>query len=120
MDSHVKISGWLWTIDGALTLLGAICAIVFIAGGGLVSGDQDSIISSSIVAVCIGGLLLLGGALELIAGIGLLKYKSWARILAIILAIFNLPLFPFGTALGAYTLWVMFNQETQPLFESGV
>jgi len=44
MDTHIKIVGWLWIIVGALGLLGALCAIVSIAGGGLISGDQDALI----------------------------------------------------------------------------
>jgi len=51
-----------------------------------------------------------------VAGYGLLNYKSWARILSIILAILNLILFPIGTALGIYTLIIMFNEETKALF----
>jgi hypothetical protein len=48
----------------------------------------------------------------------LLKFKSWARVLASILAILNLLAFPIGTALGIYTLWVMLTKETEPLFQS--
>jgi hypothetical protein len=55
-----------------------------------------------------------------VAGFGLFKHKSWARILAIILAILNLILFPIGTALGIYTLVIMFNEETKALFRGEV
>lgn len=50
------------------------------------------------------------------AGLGLLQYRSWARILAIILGIINLILFPIGTAVGLYTLIIMYNEETKVLF----
>jgi fructose-specific phosphotransferase system IIC component len=53
-----------------------------------------------------------------VAGVWVLQYKNWARILAIILAILNLILFPIGTILGIYTLWVLFNDETKTLFET--
>ena len=119
METHVKVAGWLWTILGALTLLGALCAVAGIAGGGLISGDQDAILATGITAAGVGGVLILSGALNLLAGIGLLKFKSWARILAIIFAILNLLAFPIGTALGIYTLWVMLTKETEPLFHGG-
>jgi hypothetical protein len=31
----------------------------------------------------------------------------------------NLILFPIGTILGIYSLWVMFNDEVKALFEAG-
>jgi zinc-ribbon domain len=45
--------------------------------------------------------------LALITGFGLLNRRPWARTLAIIAAILALLKFPFGTALGVYTLWVL-------------
>ena len=55
---------------------------------------------------------------SILAGWGLLKRKSWARILTIILAVLSLPGFPVGTLVGAYALWVMLNKDTAPLFQS--
>ena len=45
-------------------------------------------------------------------GWGLLERESWARLLAIILAIVSLFNVPFGTALGIYTLWVLLPAQT--------
>ena len=53
----------------------------------------------------------------IIAGVGLLSFKPWARILAIIISILNLLQFPFGTALGFYGIWVLFSRDGQALFE---
>jgi hypothetical protein len=46
--------------------------------------------------------------------------QIWARILAIILGIVNLPLLPIGTAVGIYMLIIMFNQEAKALFNGEV
>jgi hypothetical protein len=119
METHVKVAGWLWAILGGLALLGALCAIVGIGAGVLGSGDQDALLGGAIAATAGGGFLVLSAVLNLVTGIGLLKFKSWARILAIIIAILNLLAFPIGTALGIYTLWVMLTKETAPLFQSG-
>ena len=118
MDTQVKVLGWLWIIVGALGLLGALCASAAIAGGGLISGEPEAIIATSITAAAIGGFVFLISIPDIIAGIGLLKFKSWARIVALILAVINLFAFPIGTALGIYTLWALLNKETTPLFES--
>jgi len=53
----------------------------------------------------------------LIAGVGLLKLRPWARILGIVISAVNILNFPFGTALGVYGLWVLLSTETIALFE---
>jgi hypothetical protein len=53
----------------------------------------------------------------IIAGIGLLSFKPWARILTIVVSILDLLNIPFGTALGVYGLWVLFNDDGARLFE---
>jgi hypothetical protein len=56
------------------------------------------------------------GVPGLIVGIGLLKLRPWARILGIVISALDLTHVPFGTALGIYGLWVLFNRETERLF----
>lgn len=45
----------------------------------------------------------------IVAGFGLLKRKSWSRVLGIAMAIFNLLTIPHGTIIGIYSLIVLFN-----------
>jgi hypothetical protein len=52
----------------------------------------------------------------LIAGVGLLNLRPWARTLAIVLSALNLLHVPFGTALGIYGLWVLLQEETERIF----
>jgi hypothetical protein len=118
MDTHVKVVGWLWIALGALGLIGACCGGGAIVGGGLISGDETAILATGITGGVLGGLLLLSGVLDLVAGIWLLKYKQWARILTLILAVLNLFAFPIGTILGVYSLWVLLNSETEALFSN--
>lgn len=116
MDTHVKILAWLYIILGALGLLGAALVFILVFGGGLISGDQTAITVTGIVATVISGFIVLVSAPGIIAGLGLLAYKGWARILALVLGIINLPGFPTGTILGAYTLYVLLDDETARLF----
>jgi len=51
-----------------------------------------------------------------IAGVGLLKFRSWAQTLMIVMSVLSLLNFPIGTAVGIYGLWVLLNKETKPLF----
>ncbi len=59
------------------------------------------------VVPVIAAYTIVSVALSVIAGWSLLTRRSWGRTLAIIVAILSLLKFPFGTALGIYTLWVM-------------
>ena len=52
-------------------------------------------------------MTIVTAALALLAGFGLLNRRPWGRVLAIVAAILALLKFPFGTALGIYTLWVL-------------
>ena len=52
----------------------------------------------------VGIFILAKGSVAFLAGWGLLKRASWARMLALILGFLSLLSVPFGTALGVYTL----------------
>jgi hypothetical protein len=66
-----------------------------------------------------GGILSAGILLALFAGVhlllawGLLERQPWARILGIVVAFLALIRFPFGTALGIYTLWVLLPESSE-------
>ena len=59
------------------------------------------------LVVFFGWIILIRGAVGVAAGIGLLQRAPWARILALVMAFLSLLSFPFGTALGIYTIWVL-------------
>lgn len=122
MQTHVKVVGVLYIVLSALGVLAAvgIGAIFGIAGiAGAAADAEDAAVALPIIGIT-GGLLtafLLALSLPgLIAGFGLLAYKSWARILGIVLAALQLLNFPFGTLVGIYALWVLLNRETERLF----
>jgi hypothetical protein len=126
METHVKTLGILHIVFGGLGVLAA-AGVLFLFGGlaGLigVAGPMDEARAAAPILGGIGAVLffvLLAFALPgLIAGIGLLQFRPWARILTIILSIFDLIHVPFGTALGIYGLWVMLSQGTERLFAGG-
>jgi uncharacterized membrane protein YozB (DUF420 family) len=112
MDTHVKVIGWLWIAIGVVSILMVVIGLIVINWPGNVPSPRDSLIATSGV-LC---FFLPGIIVEFVAGSYLLEFKAWARILAIILGIINLLFFPIGTALGIYTLVIMFNEETKALF----
>ena len=60
-------------------------------------------------------LLRFGQALA--AGWGLLEHAQWGRIVAIVAAFLSLLKFPFGTALGIWTLVVLIGYRNTTLYE---
>lgn len=116
MTTHVKVLGWLYILSGVFGLLIALCVFVSVLGGGLISQDETAIAVTGIVAVVVSGFLVVLSLPGIVAGIGLLAYKNWARILGIVLGVLNLPGFPTGTILGVYSLYVLLDDETSALF----
>lgn len=126
MQDHVKILGILRIVWGALGLLGALIVLVIFGGLagflGLVaaSEERDAAFVIPLFALLGSFLFLLITVLSLpgiIAGFGILKFRPWGRILGIIVSALDLLNFPIGTAVGVYGLWVLFQKETEALFE---
>jgi hypothetical protein len=124
MQTHVKVLAILLLVFGGFFVACGLF-LMMIAGGAAgivgVSGDPDALAAIPIIGM-VGSFLMtflfVLGVPKLIAGVGLLKYKPWARVLTIVLCAISLINFPMGTLLGAYGLWVMLNSETESLFKA--
>jgi len=123
MDTHVKVLAVLHIALGAIGVVGA-CVLMLVFGGaaGIIGsiGDPDARIALPILGLT--GMALVVFVLVrslpgVIGGIGLLKFRPWARIGGIVLSILDLIWFPFGTVVGVYGLWVLFSRDTELLFE---
>lgn len=117
MQQHVRTLGWLFIIYHAFFDLIALVVLGIMGGAGALAGDRQAFFISGAVGVAIAIILLIISIPGIIAGIGLLKYQQWGRILALVVAVLHLFSFPFGTALGVYAFWVLLNAEAAPLFE---
>ena len=123
MQQHVKILGVLNLIYGAIGII--IGLIVFAVLGGVAgfasqldaSGDLEKAAPLvALVGTVVVIVLAVVSAPAIIAGIGLLGFRPWARILGIVLSALHLMSIPFGTILGIYGLWVLLNSQTEVLF----
>ena len=117
MQKHVTVLAWLYVVFNIIGVLVAILLFMLIIAGGFISGDTGAIAITAIVATSIAFMLSLFSVPGIIGGIGLLYMKSWARIMVLILGFLELLNFPFGTALGIYTIWLLMKDETIKLFE---
>lgn len=116
MEQHIKIVAILNIVLAGVGILAGILVFGVMAGAGAISGDPDAMLATGTCATVIAGIMLTLSIPSLIAGIGLLKRKNWARILAIVLAVLHLFNFPLGTAISAYTMWALLNERTRGYF----
>jgi hypothetical protein len=125
MAKHVKILGTLHVVLGAMGLMAGVIALLFFGGlAGLVGATDHT--GGAFIAVpilgSIGGIIfVVAAALSLpglIAGIGLLSFRPWARILTLVLSVFEMFHVPVGTAVGVYGFWVLLSPEGEMLFRS--
>lgn len=112
-----RVWGAVFTIVGAaaLALAGGAAAIARVSGP--VATGKD--VAAGLTAVAIGivaVVALIWAALHTWVGRALRGYGPRARLLALGLAIGNLPLLPFGTALGAYACWVLLHNDGRQVF----
>ncbi|HSF17314.1 MAG TPA: hypothetical protein VLK65_17335 [Vicinamibacteria bacterium] len=122
MRQHVTIVGALYTAFGVIGVFCALAALLFFGGlAGILRmvGEPDATKAAPILvalAVFLFFAISVFSIPGIVVGIGLLKFQKWARVGAILLSALNLLNFPFGTALGAYGLWVLLNEQTESLF----
>ena len=123
MQQHVKILAVLHLVFGGLGVLAALIVMALFGGlAGVVhlsENTQDTAMASGVLGL-IGAVVMIVVLVislpSLIAGVGLLNFQPWARILTIVLSALELPAFPFHTALGIYGLWVLLSNEGAALF----
>jgi hypothetical protein len=107
---HVRVVAILWLILSGFRLLSAI-TLMGLGRGGIYIPGMPFFVHQMLSGI--GFVFLIAAVLGLAAGWGLLQRESWARILAIVMGIFNLFDPPFGTAIGIYTLWVLVPADSE-------
>lgn len=112
MERHLTILGILHLALGVLGLLVAALVFFVLAGAGMLSGELAAIGITSTIGAIIGIVISALAIPALAAGAGLLARRSWARVLTLVISVFNLFNFPFGTALGMYAFWVLMQRES--------
>jgi hypothetical protein len=122
---HVDLLGMLATLWGALVVLAGVSLLLL--AGGAVAELLDPVGTSVGIAAGLtaGAFAVLGifaviwGLLHLLAAKWLKQRKASGRMLMLALALTNLLVLPFGTALGIYALWTLLTNEGRHLFEVG-
>ena len=118
MEQHIKILGYIYIAFGILGIV--VGAFVFLAAGiaGAASGEAEAAVAAGGFGFVIALIIAVLSLPNLIAGWGLLKRKSWSRMLAIVLGAISLLSIPVGTILGIYTIWALTKPESQALLRA--
>ncbi len=115
---HVPVLGWLYVIANAALLVAGLVALILLGGIGVAVQDPIAYRILTLVGVLALVLFFLLGLPGLIAGIGLLRRRPWARILALVIGILGLAAFPIGTALGVYAFFVLLQAGASQYFDT--
>jgi hypothetical protein len=117
LERQIDTLGWLHIVFNALFLAVGLGLFLLMAGLGIFNGDPRTATLFTFMGIFLAGAMSLLALPGIIAGYGLLKRRPWARMVAIVLGLLGLVNMPFGTALGIYTLWVLFQPDAAGIFE---
>ena len=108
----------IWAFLSAVLYLIGIAAIAIFSFPEALGYGWGPANAGSIFGQSIGMLFLLCcSGVCLAAGIGILKVKSWGRIMGIIVAALSLFWFPVGTAIGILVIIYLVKPEVREYFE---
>ena len=120
---HIHRLATLWVVNGVLRLMAVAWFMLFGKmffpglrgwGGPFVwpfgRWGVDTFLPGGFFSLAV--FLGIFGVLHLVLAWGLFERQPWARMLGLVLGILALIRFPFGTALGIYTLWVLAPEES--------
>ena len=123
LTRHIDLLGLLYVLAGGLSALVAGALIALGLGAlSIVLGpsSETSRVAAAVTAgifLVLAFIVLVWAGVSAMAGRGLRRRRPWARLTALALAVVNLFVLPFGTALGVYALWVLVHNEARHEFQ---
>jgi len=125
LKRHVDFLSTLYVTWGVIFAFVAVAGFALAGGAFAIAQSTGPVHFGSEMAARLTGvtitiisiIALLWAVLHIFVGRQLRKLRPSARLMAIGLAVGNMILFPFGTALGVYAGWVLVNEEGRRLFE---
>jgi len=124
MESHLRFLGILYILVGIIGGISALLVLVFMGGYSGISlyAERSELVSGPMVQVLrffgmfLTTLMLVLAIPSVMSGMGILKYKPWARPLAMVVSVLQLANIPLGTIISLYSFWVLMSPESEPLF----
>jgi len=112
MEKHINIVAALQIGLSIFNLLIAflIFTVLKLVGGFVDDANGATILS--LIADVLAIVFIVISVPGILAGMGLYKRREWARVLTLILSVIEIFSFPFGTAIGIYSIWALVQPET--------
>lgn len=120
MEKHINIVAAFQIGLSIFNLLVAfvIFTVLKLVGGFVDEPNANTILS--LIADVLAIVFIIISIPGILAGLGLYKRKEWARVLTLVLSIIEVFSFPFGTAIGIYSIWALIQPETVSAFDNNL
>ena len=106
IDQHIRALGIAHIIYSCLLLIPAAIVFGVLTTVGVFVDDPEAAQILPVVGTGVAIFLFVLAIPGLLAGYGVLTKRSWGLPVALVIGLLNILCFPFGTALGGYSLWV--------------
>ncbi len=120
MRAHVHLLGILQLAWGGMGLLLASSLLLLAGGAAAIARTSTDPLTAGFTALLFGifaTALVVAGWVNVWVGRAIRAHRALGRTLALGLALLNLFVLPFGTALAIYAFWVLLHNESRALFE---
>ncbi len=117
MENHLTVVAALQVGFSLLGILAAIIVYTVLHSVMHIADDPEATPLLSLVARWGSLFFLLVSIPGLIGGIGLFMKKKWARILVLVISVFDLLNIPIGTIIAVYSIWVLVQDDTVKLLD---
>jgi hypothetical protein len=121
--SHLNLLSVLQRVWGAIGVLLGVSTLMLAAGAAAIGwsagGDVLAAGLTALAFILCAVALLAAGTANAWAGSALNRRVPAGRLTTLTLAVPNLFVLPFGTALGIYAFWVLLHNQTRSMFDPG-
>lgn len=120
MRAHVNLLGLLQLTWGGMGLLLGVSLLLLAVGAIAIArapgSDPLTAGATALLFVVFATAVALGGWANAWAGRAIRQHRAPGRTGALLLAVMNLFVLPFGTALAIYAFWVLLHNDVRTLF----
>lgn len=122
-DAHIEFLGVLYQLWAAFNAIFGVAMGLFATSAALLAVAPDDRPGLEIAASFTAAAFALVAATAVVwavvhawCGRALRRREPWSRLLALALALLNAVLFPLGTGLALYTLWLLLQEDVRVRF----
>ena len=115
--------GALFVLWGALTILVGVStlalgvgAAALITSAGRQPGSHVAATLTAVAFVALAAIAIAWGVAHIVVGLPLRRRVHWSRLAALMLGSVDVLLPPYGTVIGAFTLWVLLREDAKKQF----